>query len=1182
MPEPLFGAAFFVGILGNLLARHVDPTKRAAAEAILKRLSTGSPALPPNHDVERVCRTSLRQSLELMAQTMDLQIAQPKTLIEAFRNRFDSHGKWKPMLGWWHTDEKKWFEEFTAAIASEKALGDFNLRWITNASSLNDPLRSNNNSELEKHFADELLAWTDRQCSNGTAPQFFGDWVRNGWPVTKDSPQARISFFASWCLFLQHHFKDQQKVQAILTADWLASIDSRLTSLSVSSQDISNALHEPLGKQLRILVDVREKVEQLSESYSHLYDRSGQLMALIVEFRNDVGHDFSALRCVLAQTHEVVQQTYDATQQMQKTYQTTENEVIAQGKVIRSSGKKIDLVLRLLEKQLSDARELERPTVRDSFSAMPKLIADSQLLASDGSSRFEKLIGRSQEKGLLTRSWRSGRLRVLSFVAWGGSGKTSLITDWLVDHVRNHWDGVDAFFDWSFYSQGSKDHSNASSDTFLRSALLHFGQKEVADSALLPEVKAEVLAEAMKKQRTLLVLDGLEPLQHSRKLGQVEGRLKDKGISKLLRLLAQAENHVLCVLTTRLPVVDLQPFHDASVLEVSLKHLSVRHGAELLHMAGAKFAGAAEIKNDHQELLAAARDLKGHAMTLQMLGGYLGSVQEGDILRRDRVDFKRVFDDQLEGHTYNVMAAYEEWFQAEGTRGQRQLAVLRMIGLFDRIADATCIESLRKDGGIPGVSDAVAALSEADWQDTLTHLAKHFLVFSNRQTHDLDAHPLLREYFAMQMRQRNPSGFQMAHQRLYEHLCSSTEKKLEPTLDDLQPLYHAVAHGCLAGLYQDCFEKVFFSRILQGTAFYSTDVLGLVNSDLNALRFFTNDSWHSPVSEMKAHSKGWVLNEVGFNLLASLRPNEAVQPMVSALQIAVDELDYVEAARRSGNLFHIHLTNGKIKLARDYASKVIEFASLAKDNSLVAAGKISLATSILYSEELQISEELIGEALQVPRRKELDFTLSYGNVLLHEPELAVWEHELRGVSGVQMSENNRRKLFDKCKNAILHANVHDFSESVGGSLLMQAMDSLIIGRANLFMSIGSQSETKDQYLSWAESYICKAINNLRSAGRSHFLAEGLIVFAWLHVKLNDFKNAKIHLDTAFEMAEVGPMPLYLADVLLHRANLFFDRKPYPWESVKTDLANARKLIDTFGYGRRQKILKVMENLIGGI
>jgi hypothetical protein len=62
------------------------------------------------------------------------------------------------------------------------------------------------------------------------------------------------------------------------------------------------------------------------------------------------------------------------------------------------------------------------------------------------------------------------------------------------------------------------------------------------------------------------------------------------------------------------------------------------------------------------------------------------------------------------------------------------------------------------------------------------------------------------------------------------------------------------------------------------------------------------------------------------------------------------------------------------------------------------------------------------------------------------------------------------------------------------------------------------------------------------------------------------------LDEAWEVAERGPMPLFLADIHLYRARLFFREATYPWQSPQHDLTEARRLIYKHGYLRREEEL----------
>ncbi len=92
-----------------------------------------------------------------------------------------------------------------------------------------------------------------------------------------------------------------------------------------------------------------------------------------------------------------------------------------------------------------------------------------------------KLIGREDEIKLLSDAWAKvrketkRRSHVLTFVALGGEGKTSLVAKWAAELAAQDWPGCDAAFAWSFYSQGTREQLAADSDLFLKAALTFFG-----------------------------------------------------------------------------------------------------------------------------------------------------------------------------------------------------------------------------------------------------------------------------------------------------------------------------------------------------------------------------------------------------------------------------------------------------------------------------------------------------------------------------------------------------------------------------------------------------------------------------------------------------------------------------------------------------------------------------------
>jgi hypothetical protein len=148
---------------------------------------------------------------------------------------------------------------------------------------------------------------------------------------------------------------------------------------------------------------------------------------------------------------------------------------------------------------------------------------------------------------------------------------------------------------------------------------------------------------------------------------------------------------------------------------------------------------------------------------------------------------------------------------------------------------------------IPDLTEPLAGISEAHRNLAITRLEGAKLVTVSRDGSGtlltLDAHPLLREYFGKTLREQRPEAWRAAHRRLYEHLCTTTKDKPQPTLEDLQPLYQAVAHGCQAGMQQEACDTVYQGRILRGGEFYSSKKLGALGSDLGAIACFFEQPW---------------------------------------------------------------------------------------------------------------------------------------------------------------------------------------------------------------------------------------------------------------------------------------------------------------------------------------------------
>jgi hypothetical protein len=214
-----------------------------------------------------------------------------------------------------------------------------------------------------------------------------------------------------------------------------------------------------------------------------------------------------------------------------------------------------------------------------------------------------------------------------------------------------------------------------------------------------------------------------------------------------------------------------------------------------------------------------------------------------------------------------------------------EVELLRMLGLFDRPADGKEIAALRAAPPIPDLSEHIQDLSEADWLRLLRKLRRARLIApeSRHRPDVLDAHPLVREHFGQQLRQKQPGPWREGHNRLYEHL-KAVAKEYPDTIEEMAPLFAAVAHGCQAGRHQEALDEVYWRRILRGDKFFSVHKLGALGADLAALSGFFDSPWREPVAGLAEGDKAYVLNEAGFDLRALGRLAEAAQPMQAGLE----------------------------------------------------------------------------------------------------------------------------------------------------------------------------------------------------------------------------------------------------------------------------------------------------------
>ena len=844
----------------------------------------------------------------------------------------------------------------------------------------------------------------------------------------------------------------------------------------------------------------------------------------------------------------------------------------------------IDEIIERISSTIVAAPSLAPPVTRDeSRTAFPSIVDYGRLPETP----YKKLVGRDDELKQLDDAWADEKTRIISLVAWGGAGKTSLAIEWLMRVRNDGYRNANAVLCWSFYSQGTTERT-ASGEGFLDWAL---GKLKIKLDTISSTAKGERLAEEMSRRRLLLVLDGLEPLQYGPE-GQL-GALKDQGLRAFLRSLAvkqPAASHSLVVLTSRLAVHDLRKWQDTTAPLIDLTRLSDEAGAALLEDAGV--IGSAEALRE------AAHDFAGHALALSLLAGYLRLLQGGDVSQRRGI--RAVTNDSNDpGHDQarRVIEAYDKaWLASEPVlRG-----IMHLVGLFDRPASADCLMALRIKPVINGLTNVVVDLDDISWRATITRLREARLLDPEDPTAPdaLDAHPLVREWFGERLAQTNEQAWKIANGRIYEHLRDTTKEGKTPTLEDLVPLYQAITHGCRAGRHQEALDKIYVDRICRQRAdgsleYYSWHQFGASGTDLAAISWFFDEPYKTPIATLTEGDRSWLLSEAARCLRAQGRLADALQAMRAVLHEYQAAKLWPHAAVSASNLSQAELLIGEIAVAIATAEQCVAHAARNNEEFQILINLSTHAAALNAAGRKAEAEQLFADAERRQGKRQPKHPMLYSvrgyqycDMLMSKSDYAAARH--RGSQFLEWVKLKPR-LFN---------------------LLDTALHTLVLGRSylGLALSIPAQQWTKTarEEVHAVCSRLDAAVEGLLAAGTRDHVPRGLLTRAAFRRSVGNWDGAARDLDEVEEIAELGPMRLFLCDMALERARLAFAKieafaplnelidncppnplAPDPAEAARLrdeaskNIANARKLITECGYHRRDEELAELEVVLRG-
>jgi tetratricopeptide (TPR) repeat protein len=564
-----------------------------------------------------------------------------------------------------------------------------------------------------------------------------------------------------------------------------------------------------------------------------------------------------------------------------------------------------------------------------------------------------------------------------------------------------------------------------------------------------------------------------------------------------------------------------------------LGSLSPQAGAELLKARGAK--------GTDEELREVAGEYKGHGLALTLLGSYLEEVAEGDIRRRREIGPLAEHERQG-GHARRVMAAYEVWL------GKPEIAILRMIGLFDRPAEDDEIAALRAEPAVPGLTDALVGVSGRDWNRAVAKLRRTGLL-SSEQGKRIDAHPLVREHFGEQLRRDQGEASREGHRRLYAYLMGKA-KALPETIEEMAPLYAAVVHGCLAGENEQALKEVYWKRINRKNEHFNQKKLGAFGSEVAVLSSFFDPPWERLAPGLGEPARAFVLSEAGFALRALGRLSDAAGLMRLSLDGYVAQESWENAAISASNLSELLQALGELSEALAQARKSVELGNTSSNAEERMLNRATLAAALHAMGLRDEAAAQLEEAERMQKESQPAYPLlsslwgfRYCDLLLDQGREA--EVPERAAQTLEIATHNH-------------------------CLLDIALDHLSLGRVHLRAAQRGAAANHAQ----ATSHIHQALDGLRHAGQQGHLPLGLLARAALHTHTRDFAAARHDLEETLSLATRCGLRLHEADAHLGYARLALaEGHPAP---AREHLAKARNIITATGYHRRDGELAALE------
>ncbi|GJM12249.1 MAG: hypothetical protein DHS20C12_06520 [Pseudohongiella sp.] len=664
------------------------------------------------------------------------------------------------------------------------------------------------------------------------------------------------------------------------------------------------------------------------------------------------------------------------------------------------------------------------------------------------------LFGRSAELEIIDRAWHEQEANCLEIIAFGGVGKSALVNSWLSQLDKLNYSGANRVYAWSFYWQTAGSNVISSGDLFIEQALEWFGDRNPEKGT--PWAKANRLADLIRETRTLLILDGLEPLQYPP--GPRQGEIENPAVSLLLRELA-ANNNGLCIITSRLPIAEFASFSDGRTQSLRLERLTLADGMQLLSSMG--------IQGNEKDMSAAVETYSGHPLCLSLLAGYLSVVHESNIADFRELD-SLVDIQSFDIHASSIVRAYLCWFESTLER-----SLLNLLGLFDRSMALDDVKALVASESVAGLTSELANLSHSQWSYAIQKLEDSRLILTSKHEakNMLDCHPLIRDALNELLRRESPELWRKGNQIAFNYL-QRTAVANPKSMTEMEPLFRAVIHGTRAGLIEESFQ-LYFKRIKREQ--FSLFTEGSHHADQSCIRSFFRKPWSEPIAQLSETASFYLLSCAATNLIYLGRVDAAIEPAALSIRGFQKEKRWIEAATTSGPLISMLIAAGRLVQAREEWDKMQATVDRS-DNEVLRTVSLSIGAYISFLEGDRSEAQRLFEEAERGLNKP-------------EPESEVFCPTISSFYCKYLLDTGRvDEALERALQTLRWRESNSWQVAVDTTSLY-ATDLLVLGL--IYLELGDIED--------ASYYLNRQVELLKSANEWLYLPSGLIARAKLHI-----------------------------------------------------------------------------------